>query len=76
MQAIIFGSFIGNTLLYCFIKLNKKLQTYPMKIFMCIAFFDACYFWAFFMDRYKCDLGLNKILAMTLFYREDEEAIY
>ena len=47
-----------------------------MKIFMCIAFFDACYFWAFFMDRYKCDLGLNKILAMTLFYREDEEAIY
>ena len=43
---------------------------------MCIAFFDACYFWAFFMDRFKCDLQLNRVLALTLFYRDDLQAIY
>ena len=47
-----------------------------MKIFMCIAFFDACYFWAFFMDRFKCDFKLNKVLAMSIYYKDDTEAIY
>ena len=56
MHLIIFCSFLGNTLLLCFIKCNTKLQTHPMKIFMAIAFFDACYFWTLFLDRFMCYL--------------------
>ena len=73
---IIFCSFLGNTLLLCFIKCNRKLQTHPMKIFMAIAFFDACYFWTLFIDRFMCYLEINKIFAYTIFWKDDEQSIY
>ena len=72
MHAIIFGSFLGNTILYSFIQCNTKLQTHPMKIFMAIAFFDACYFWTMFADRFLCELHINEIVAATVYWKTDQ----